>query len=88
MHSVNLTVQRHHEITCMRGWMEAQYSHGRNTVYPCQSAGGARGGKGLLFDREMTILFMNSPAFLYKQTRVSLFVTGTAKRAGGGEGQD
>jgi len=39
MHSVNLTLQPYHELTCMRGWMEAQYSHSKMSVYPCQSAG-------------------------------------------------
>ena len=37
--SVNLTVQKHHEITCMRGWMENMYEHGRRSIYPCQSTG-------------------------------------------------
>ena len=37
--STNLTVQKHHEITCMRPWMEAMYEHGRRSIYPCQSTG-------------------------------------------------
>ena len=37
--SPNVTVQRHHEITCMRPWMENMYEHGRRSVYPCQSTG-------------------------------------------------
>ena len=37
--SVNLTVQKHHEITCMRPWMENMYEHSRRSVYPCQSTG-------------------------------------------------
>ena len=37
--SVNLTTQRHHEITCMRPWMENMYEHGRRSLYPCQSTG-------------------------------------------------
>ena len=37
--SVNLTVQAHHEITCMRPWMENMYEHGRRSIYPCQSTG-------------------------------------------------
>ena len=37
--SPNLTVQKHHEITCMRPWMESMYEHGRRSIYPCQSTG-------------------------------------------------
>ena len=37
--SVNLTVQKHHEITCMRPWMEQMYEHARRSIYPCQSTG-------------------------------------------------
>jgi len=37
--SVNLTVQKHHEITCMRPWMETMYEHSRRSIYPCQSTG-------------------------------------------------
>ena len=37
--SVNLTVQKHHEVTCMRPWMENMYEHGRRSIYPCQSTG-------------------------------------------------
>ncbi len=37
--STNLTTQAHHEITCIRGWMESMYEHGRRSVYPCQSTG-------------------------------------------------
>ena len=37
--SPNLTVQKHHEITCMRPWMETMYEHGRRSIYPCQSTG-------------------------------------------------
>jgi len=37
--SPNLTVQKHHEITCMRPWMENMYEHGRRSIYPCQSTG-------------------------------------------------
>ena len=37
--STNLTVQAHHEITCMRPWMETMYEHSRRSIYPCQSTG-------------------------------------------------
>lgn len=37
--STNLTVQAHHEITCMRPWMEKMYEHGKRSIYPCQSTG-------------------------------------------------
>ena len=37
--SVNLTTQKHHEITCIRPWMESMYEHSRRSVYPCQSTG-------------------------------------------------
>ena len=37
--SVNVTVQKHHEITCMRPWMETMYEHARRSIYPCQSTG-------------------------------------------------
>jgi len=37
--SVNLTVQSHHEITCMRPWMENMYERSKRSVYPCQSTG-------------------------------------------------
>ena len=37
--STNLTTQAHHEITCMRPWMENMYEHGRRSIYPCQSTG-------------------------------------------------
>ena len=37
--SVNLTTQGHHEITCMRPWMEQMYEHSRRSIYPCQSTG-------------------------------------------------
>ena len=37
--SMNVTTQRHHEITCMRGWMESMYEHSKRSIYPCQSTG-------------------------------------------------
>ena len=37
--STNLTVQKHHEITCIRPWMETMYEHSRRSIYPCQSTG-------------------------------------------------
>lgn len=37
--SVNLTVQKHHEITCIRPWMEQMYEHSRRSIYPCMSTG-------------------------------------------------
>jgi len=37
--STNLTTQAHHEITCMRPWMENMYEHSRRSIYPCQSTG-------------------------------------------------
>jgi hypothetical protein len=37
--SVNLTVQKHHEITCMRAWMDNMYEHSRRSIYPCMSTG-------------------------------------------------
>ena len=37
--STNVTTGRHHEITCLRPWMENMYEHGRRSIYPCQSTG-------------------------------------------------
>lgn len=37
--SVNLTVQRHHEITCVRPWMDQMYEHSKRSIYPCMSTG-------------------------------------------------
>tara|TARA_B110001452_G_scaffold256648_1_gene250168 strand:+ start:214 stop:1221 length:1008 start_codon:yes stop_codon:yes gene_type:complete len=36
---VNVTTQKHHEITCLRPWMENMYEHGKRSIYPCQSTG-------------------------------------------------
>jgi hypothetical protein len=36
---VNVTTQKHHEITCLRPWMEQMYEHSRRSIYPCQSTG-------------------------------------------------
>jgi len=64
MHSVNITLQPFHEITCMRGWMEGSYRHSRDTVYPCQSAGNTKSSHIFISSLQAANRYINSKRIL------------------------